>query len=85
MSLVPHDSITLLTNNNHPFTAVLYHVLIKTLTAVLFTHEPLRSHVFLQGWENELISWEPNDWCGIESVAVPRDMLWIPDVMILEE
>ncbi|XP_071022516.1 5-hydroxytryptamine receptor 3A-like [Oncorhynchus clarkii lewisi] len=44
------------------------------------------SHVMISmGWENELISWEPNDWCGIESVAVPRDMLWIPDVMILED
>ncbi|XP_030631007.1 5-hydroxytryptamine receptor 3A [Chanos chanos] len=35
-------------------------------------------------WKNELISWDPKDFCGITRVTVPRDLLWIPDLYIFE-
>ncbi|XP_072524031.1 5-hydroxytryptamine receptor 3A-like [Salminus brasiliensis] len=35
-------------------------------------------------WNNELISWNPEDFCGITQVSLPREMLWIPDLAIYE-
>ncbi|KAI4874855.1 hypothetical protein NFI96_034431, partial [Prochilodus magdalenae] len=35
-------------------------------------------------WKNELISWKPEDFCGITQVSLPREMLWKPDLSIFE-
>ncbi|XP_066519119.1 5-hydroxytryptamine receptor 3A-like [Hoplias malabaricus] len=35
-------------------------------------------------WSNELISWNPEDFCGISKVSLPREMLWKPDLSIFE-
>ncbi|XP_023287131.1 5-hydroxytryptamine receptor 3A-like [Seriola lalandi dorsalis] len=35
-------------------------------------------------WNNEHISWDPAQFCGITQVSVPRDMLWRPDLFIYE-
>ncbi|KAG9343726.1 hypothetical protein JZ751_013104, partial [Albula glossodonta] len=35
-------------------------------------------------WNNELVSWNPQQFCGISKVAVPKQMLWHPDLAILE-
>ncbi|XP_031421640.2 5-hydroxytryptamine receptor 3A-like [Clupea harengus] len=35
-------------------------------------------------WENELISWDPADFCGIQEVTIPRELLWKPDLIIYE-
>uniref|UniRef100_A0A3B4UMH1 Si:dkey-49c17.4 n=1 Tax=Seriola dumerili TaxID=41447 RepID=A0A3B4UMH1_SERDU len=36
-------------------------------------------------WNNEHISWDPAQFCGITQVSVPRDMLWRPDLFIYED
>ncbi|KAJ8345518.1 hypothetical protein SKAU_G00297110 [Synaphobranchus kaupii] len=35
-------------------------------------------------WKNELVSWNPQQFCGISQVAVPRELLWQPDLVIME-
>ncbi|XP_024141062.2 5-hydroxytryptamine receptor 3A [Oryzias melastigma] len=35
-------------------------------------------------WDNDYISWRPEDFCGISSVAVPTEALWKPDLTIEE-
>ncbi|XP_012986809.1 5-hydroxytryptamine receptor 3A [Esox lucius] len=35
-------------------------------------------------WNNELIRWNPEEFCGITKVSVPREMLWKPDIFIHE-
>uniref|UniRef100_A0A3Q3QS11 Uncharacterized protein n=2 Tax=Monopterus albus TaxID=43700 RepID=A0A3Q3QS11_MONAL len=35
-------------------------------------------------WNDERISWDPTQFCGITGVSVPRDMLWKPDLFIFE-
>ncbi|XP_043959084.1 5-hydroxytryptamine receptor 3A-like [Gambusia affinis] len=35
-------------------------------------------------WDNEFIWWNPNDFCGLEEVLVPRESLWMPDIIIEE-
>ncbi|KAI4876922.1 hypothetical protein NFI96_030237 [Prochilodus magdalenae] len=36
------------------------------------------------GWLNEFTAWNPADFCGITVMTVRKEMLWIPDVTILE-
>ncbi|XP_065806103.1 5-hydroxytryptamine receptor 3C-like isoform X2 [Labrus bergylta] len=35
-------------------------------------------------WKHEGISWDPAEFCGITQIAIPRDMLWRPDLFIFE-
>ncbi|KAJ8389161.1 hypothetical protein AAFF_G00123670 [Aldrovandia affinis] len=35
-------------------------------------------------WNNELVSWNPGEFCGISQVAVPTEFLWRPDLGIME-
>ncbi|XP_074538488.1 5-hydroxytryptamine receptor 3A-like [Halichoeres trimaculatus] len=35
-------------------------------------------------WNNELIKWEPKDFCGTYKIIVPAELLWKPDITIEE-
>ncbi|MEQ2217691.1 hypothetical protein XENOCAPTIV_019325, partial [Xenoophorus captivus] len=35
-------------------------------------------------WKNELISWDPAQFCGITQISIPKDLLWKPDLYINE-
>ncbi|XP_075948922.1 5-hydroxytryptamine receptor 3A-like [Anarhichas minor] len=35
-------------------------------------------------WHNEYISWDPNEFCGINNVSLPAEILWKPDLTIEE-
>ncbi|XP_063067809.1 5-hydroxytryptamine receptor 3A-like, partial [Engraulis encrasicolus] len=35
-------------------------------------------------WANKLLSWQPDQFCGIEEVSVPRELLWKPDLFLYE-
>ncbi|XP_034415225.1 5-hydroxytryptamine receptor 3A-like [Cyclopterus lumpus] len=35
-------------------------------------------------WHNDYISWDPNEFCGINNVSIPSGMLWKPDITIEE-
>ncbi|XP_049420092.1 5-hydroxytryptamine receptor 3A-like [Epinephelus fuscoguttatus] len=35
-------------------------------------------------WNNERISWDPAQFCGITHISVPKEMLWRPDLFIYE-
>lgn len=35
-------------------------------------------------WHNEYISWDPNQFCGIDNVSLPTEILWKPDLTIEE-
>ncbi|XP_014878915.1 5-hydroxytryptamine receptor 3A-like [Poecilia latipinna] len=35
-------------------------------------------------WENDFLSWDEEDFCGISEVVIPRESLWMPDVIIEE-
>lgn len=37
-----------------------------------------------QEWKNEFLSWNPNDYCGIEDVLIPNNNFWLPDLYIYE-
>ncbi|MEQ2297524.1 hypothetical protein AMECASPLE_035561 [Ameca splendens] len=35
-------------------------------------------------WQNDYISWDPRNFCGIKNVTIPTDILWKPDLTIEE-
>ncbi|KAK9965698.1 hypothetical protein ABG768_004775 [Culter alburnus] len=35
-------------------------------------------------WYNERISWDPKDFCGIKKVILPKELLWKPDLYVVE-
>ncbi|XP_054605293.2 5-hydroxytryptamine receptor 3A isoform X1 [Nothobranchius furzeri] len=35
-------------------------------------------------WNNEYISWDPNNFCGIDNISIPTEVLWQPDLTIEE-
>ena len=41
--------------------------------------------VMMQTWTNELLTWDPEDFCGIAFLSVPRQKLWKPDIVIAEK
>ena len=38
----------------------------------------------LQTWNDERISWDPAQFCGISQVSIPKEFLWKPDIFIFE-
>ncbi|XP_041076979.1 5-hydroxytryptamine receptor 3A-like [Polyodon spathula] len=35
-------------------------------------------------WKNEFLFWDKDQFCGIKSITVPYDLLWKPDIRVLE-
>ncbi|XP_035468853.1 5-hydroxytryptamine receptor 3A-like [Scophthalmus maximus] len=35
-------------------------------------------------WKNDHIGWNPDEFCGIQSVSIPNELLWKPDLTIEE-
>ncbi|XP_062382873.1 5-hydroxytryptamine receptor 3A-like [Sardina pilchardus] len=35
-------------------------------------------------WVNELLRWNPEDFCGITEISVPKASLWRPDFTVME-
>ncbi|XP_053556348.1 5-hydroxytryptamine receptor 3A-like [Bombina bombina] len=39
---------------------------------------------FTMIWDNEFVSWQPDDFCGIDKVFVSSELFWKPDLYIYE-
>lgn len=58
---------------------IVIHLLVFCLTPFNWFLLNLR-----QQWNNEFISWDPAQFCGITQISVPKDLLWKPDLFIYE-
>ncbi|KAL3053212.1 hypothetical protein OYC64_005701 [Pagothenia borchgrevinki] len=48
--------------------------------------QTVTTHIWVEmRWTNEYLTWNPNDFCEINMLTVPRSTLWLPDVEILED
>ncbi|XP_023269556.1 5-hydroxytryptamine receptor 3A-like isoform X1 [Seriola lalandi dorsalis] len=48
--------------------------------------QTVTSHIWFQmRWQNEFLTWNSSDFCGIDMLTIPRSRLWIPDVTIQED
>ncbi|PIC39824.1 hypothetical protein B9Z55_011392 [Caenorhabditis nigoni] len=34
---------------------------------------------FPQSWKDEYLTWDPEEWNGIEKIIIPKAMIWVPD------
>uniref|UniRef100_A0A914UYR0 Uncharacterized protein n=1 Tax=Plectus sambesii TaxID=2011161 RepID=A0A914UYR0_9BILA len=35
-----------------------------------------------QEWKDELLRWDPKDFGGIDSIRIPCDLVWLPDIVL---
>nr|XP_057904507.1 5-hydroxytryptamine receptor 3A-like [Doryrhamphus excisus] len=48
--------------------------------------QTLTSHVWIQMiWNNDFLTWNPSQFCGIDRLAFPKSKLWVPDIIIQED
>ncbi|KAM9301695.1 5-hydroxytryptamine receptor 3A-like [Gastrophryne carolinensis] len=59
-----------------------------TYRAVLEVDEKLQIMTSLMDiemeWENQFLTWEPDDFCGITRILIPEGSVWLPDIKIYE-
>ncbi|XP_056384128.1 5-hydroxytryptamine receptor 3A-like [Hyla sarda] len=59
-----------------------------TFRAVLELDEKLQIMTTLMDlemiWENQFLSWDPEEFCGINCILIPEGSVWVPDINILE-
>ncbi|XP_040885392.1 5-hydroxytryptamine receptor 3A-like [Toxotes jaculatrix] len=68
---------------NH--TLVQLEVLIYAILDVVEKEQKFIPYVWtVMRWKNEYISWDPEQFCGIDNVSLPAEMLWKPDLTIEE-
>ncbi|XP_041830762.1 5-hydroxytryptamine receptor 3A-like [Melanotaenia boesemani] len=71
-------------NYNTP-THVSLEVLLYAILDVVEKEQKFIPYVWtVMRWNNEYISWDPNQFCGIDNVSIPTDILWKPDLTIEE-
>ncbi|XP_014878914.1 5-hydroxytryptamine receptor 3E-like [Poecilia latipinna] len=44
----------------------------------------VKTPIFSTRWDNEHIWWDPEQFCGLDHILVPTQLLWIPDLTIEE-
>ncbi|XP_075950124.1 5-hydroxytryptamine receptor 3A-like [Anarhichas minor] len=68
----------------HP-TVVQLDIILYAILAVIEKTQTFIPFVWvIMEWSNERISWDPDQFCGITQVSVPKEMLWKPDLFIYE-
>ncbi|XP_029977825.1 5-hydroxytryptamine receptor 3A-like [Sphaeramia orbicularis] len=71
-------------DHTHPTTVEL-DILLYAILAVIEKTQTFIPFIWVtMTWNNERIWWDPNQFCGITHVSLPRDMLWRPDLFIYE-
>ncbi|KAF1373667.1 hypothetical protein PFLUV_G00241330 [Perca fluviatilis] len=71
-------------NYKHP-TQVYLEVLLYAILDVVEKDQKFIPYVWtVMRWHNEYISWDPNEFCGINNVSLPTEVLWKPDLTIEE-
>ncbi|XP_067432263.1 5-hydroxytryptamine receptor 3A-like [Thunnus thynnus] len=64
---------------------VTLEVLIYAILDMKETDQTFLPYVWIfTSWTNEHITWKPDDFCGLDRIIVPADILWKPDLTIEE-
>ncbi|XP_066499162.1 5-hydroxytryptamine receptor 3A [Hoplias malabaricus] len=66
-------------------TLVLLDLYVSSITEVNEKAQTFSPHIYVEmGWVNEFTKWNATDFCGITFMSVPKEMLWIPDITVME-
>lgn len=38
--------------------------------------------LYLQEWQDERLIWDPNEYNGLETLRMPCDKIWLPDIVL---
>ncbi|XP_038128530.1 5-hydroxytryptamine receptor 3A-like [Cyprinodon tularosa] len=71
-------------NHNHS-SWIFLEVKVYAILDVRETDQSFISYIWIYlRWDNEHIWWNPEDFCGLDHILVPTQLLWIPDLTIEE-
>ncbi|KYO31127.1 zinc-activated ligand-gated ion channel [Alligator mississippiensis] len=60
-----------------------------SLVSILSVAEKLQTVTFYflltLRWKNALVTWKPQDFCGISKIILPEDTFWSPHIFIFEQ
>ncbi|KAL6094618.1 uncharacterized protein ACO6RY_15990 [Pungitius sinensis] len=66
-------------------TVVQLDIILFALLAVIEKTQTFVPFIWvIMKWNNERISWDPAQFCGITQISIPKEMLWKPDLFIYE-
>ncbi|XP_058846461.1 5-hydroxytryptamine receptor 3A-like [Acipenser ruthenus] len=66
-------------------TVVYMDITLYSILAVIEKSQTFTAYIWVSMiWQNEFISWDPSEFCGISKILVPKELLWIPDISIYE-
>ncbi|XP_047465586.1 5-hydroxytryptamine receptor 3A-like [Mugil cephalus] len=66
-------------------TYVHIYMAVRTILDVKETAQTLVTYIWLyMEWNNDFIGWKPRDFCGLRSIFIPKETLWMPDITIEE-
>ncbi|CAJ0939776.1 unnamed protein product [Ranitomeya imitator] len=81
---IPGSDVRPVKNWKDP-TVVLIDLSLYTVINLDTSLQILTTYVwFNMEWKNEFLSWEPDDFCGIEKMLIPNNNFWLPDLYIYE-
>ncbi|KAM8729688.1 5-hydroxytryptamine receptor 3A-like [Acanthopagrus schlegelii] len=79
------NTMTRPVKNHTTPTQVTLDVLIYAILDMNEKDQKFISYVWIDMlWHDEYISWNPEDFCGIENITIPTKQLWTPDLTIEE-
>ncbi|XP_065119141.1 5-hydroxytryptamine receptor 3A-like [Paramisgurnus dabryanus] len=90
-----HKELGLLDNSNatnqvrplsyDDYTVVLWDLYLSSITDVDENAQTMSTQVILSNaWYKDKVYWEPDDFCGISSISVQKELFWIPDAVFME-
>ncbi|XP_026171886.1 5-hydroxytryptamine receptor 3A-like [Mastacembelus armatus] len=72
-------------NNHTTSTEVNLDVLLYAILEMVKKDQKFVPYVWItMWWHSDYIGWDPDDFCGIQSVSVPTELMWKPDLTIEE-
>ncbi|XP_069576051.1 5-hydroxytryptamine receptor 3A-like [Brachyistius frenatus] len=78
-------SMTRPVQNYRKPTTVTLEVLLYAILDVVKIEQKFVPYVWIYlNWQNDYINWNPDDFCGIDKVSLPTQVLWKPDLTIAE-
>ncbi|XP_029954726.1 5-hydroxytryptamine receptor 3A-like [Salarias fasciatus] len=71
--------------NHKKTTEVRVELLLQAILDVVKTEQQFVPYVRMElKWQNDYIEWDRDDFCNIDHVTLPAEMLWKPDLTIVE-
>ncbi|XP_066465452.1 5-hydroxytryptamine receptor 3A-like [Eleutherodactylus coqui] len=66
-------------------TIVQIDMVVYAILGVSEKDQLLKSYMWLkQSWKDEFLTWDPKDYDNVKKITIPGQLIWIPDIIVLE-